>query len=80
MKVPIAIFLSDQTACFDRMHPGVTNIIAQAHGVDPTPYLCHTKTVDESQRHIRTVLGVSSGSYKNSPHHWILFLVQDNNG
>ena len=67
MKATIAVFLSDQTACFDRMHPGVTNIIAQSHGMDPAPCLCQTKTIDSSQRHIRTALGVSSGSYKDTP-------------
>ena len=51
-KATIAVFLSDQISCVYRMHPAVTNIIAQAHGMDPAPYLCHTKTIDEFQSHI----------------------------
>ena len=48
--------------------------------MDPAPYLCHTKTIDASQRHIRTALGVSSGSYRDSPPHQILGLIQGNAG
>ena len=59
---------------------GVTNIIAQAHGMDPVPCLYHTKTINTSQCHIHTALGVSRGSYKNSPPYRILGLVQGNGG
>ena len=38
MKATIVVFLLDQTAYFDHMHPGVTNIIAQAHDMDLVPY------------------------------------------
>ena len=48
IKATIAVFFSDQTACFDRMHPGITNIIAQAHVMDPEPCLCYTKTISVS--------------------------------
>ena len=66
MKATIAVFLSYQTASVDCMHPGVTNIISQVHGIDSAPRLCHIKTIDESQSHIWTALGVSSGSYKKN--------------
>ena len=79
-KTTIAVFLLDQTLCFDRMHPGVTNVIAQSHGMDPAPCLCHSKTIDVFQHHIRTALGVSSGSYRDSPPHQILGLIQGNAG
>ena len=47
------------------MHPTVTNIIAQAHGMNPAPCLCHTKNIYESQHHIQTahqILGLVQGN------------------
>ena len=79
-KATIALFLSDQTACFNQMHPGVTNFIAHSHGMNPDPCLCHTKTIYASQCHIGTALDISSGSYKYSPPHRILGLVQGSIG
>ena len=67
-KATIAVFLSDQTACFNQIYSAVTDIIIQDHGMDPAPCLCHNKTLNESQRHIRTALGVLSVLYKTLPH------------
>ena len=32
MNATIALFANDQTACFDRMWPGLTNVVAAAYG------------------------------------------------
>ena len=71
MKATITVSLSDQTACFDHMHPNIKHVITQALGMDLKPCLCHNKMIDASERHIITALGVSKGSYKNALTHRI---------
>ena len=69
VKITIALFANDQTACFDRMIPSFTNIIAQANGATETELLCRSKTIAKMIRHIKTGMGVSKQAYKNQPGH-----------
>ena len=53
MKATIAVFLSDQRACFDRMWPALTNVVAQAYGMEPKECDCQANTIN-SQQHRTT--------------------------
>ena len=65
-KATIEVFLSDQTACFDRMWPALMNIVAQAFGMEPEAFKYCTATIDITTRHINIRLWISTGSYGNS--------------
>ena len=67
MKFTIALFANDQTACFDRMWPELSNTVAYAVGVDKQVLKCRALTIEAMQRHIKTGLGVSKKSYGNTP-------------
>ena len=45
MKATIATFANDQMACFDRMHPKITNFVAAANGCENKPLECREKTI-----------------------------------
>ena len=66
MKATIAVFLSGQTACFNRMWPALTNVVAQAYRMEPKVCECQANTIDSTVRHIQTGFGVSKGSYGNT--------------
>jgi len=67
MKVTIVLFANGQPACFDRMIPAFTNIIAQAHGVNDKSLQYQAKTIKSMEPYIKTGLGVSRRAYKNQP-------------
>ena len=67
MKATVAIFLNDQTACFDRMWPSVTNTVAAVEGCNSSVLECRAKTIDDMERSIKTGLGVSKQVYRNEP-------------
>jgi len=67
MKIMIALFANDQTACFDQMIPAFTNVIAQANGATGQELLCRSKTIAVMKRYIKKGLGVSKQAYKNQP-------------
>ncbi len=65
MKATIALFANDQTACFDRMWPELTNVIAGVSGCDANVLKCRSKVMNGMNRHIKTAYGISAGSYTN---------------
>ena len=65
MKATIALFANDQTACFDRMWPDLSNVVAQAYGAEKEPLQCRSKTIHALKRHIKTGHGVSKTPYCN---------------
>ena len=66
MKATIALFANDQTACFDRMWPELSNVVAYTCGMDKNVLICRAKVIEEMKRHIRTGLGVSKQHYHNN--------------
>ena len=64
MKMTIALFANDQTACFDRMCPPISNVIAGKFGMDANVLRARSNTMAQMQRHIKTNLGVSETSYQ----------------
>ena len=67
MKMTIALFANDQTACFDRMCPAISNMIAGKFGMDVNVLRARSKTMAAMQRKIKTNLGISTASYGNRP-------------
>ena len=67
LKATIALFINDQTACFDRMYPSNTNIVAGSFGVNASTLKCRSRTIYQMKRHIKTGLGVSKEYYSNTP-------------
>ena len=50
MRIVIAMFAADLTACFDRMFPSLSNIAAGKYGMDPNVLLAHWKTIQNMRR------------------------------
>ena len=67
MKATIAMFAADLTACFDRMVPAISNIIAGKFGVDINVLRARGKIIHALKRQVRTGHGVSVDSYYNVP-------------
>ena len=65
MKATIAMFANDQTACFDRMWPEISNVAAGSFGCDVNTRKCRAKTKEAMKRHCKTGLGVSKKYYKS---------------
>ena len=63
MKATIAMFANDQTACFDRMWPEISNVVAGSFGCDINVRKCRAKTKEAMVRHCKTGLGVSKKHY-----------------
>eukprot|EP00956_Cyclotella_meneghiniana_P006230 scaffold8106_cov56-Cyclotella_meneghiniana.AAC.2 len=65
MRIVIAMFAADLTACFDRMFPSLSNIAAGKFGMDPNVLLARGKTIQNMRRQVQTGHGVSRESYGN---------------
>ena len=63
MYKTIAMFANDATACFDRMVPGVSLLIARKFGVLPAIMQCRNKTKASLDHNIRTGCGDSTETY-----------------
>ena len=62
----IAMFANDGTACFDRMVPGVSSLIARKFGVLSAIMQCRNETIASLERNIRTGCGDSKEIYIES--------------
>ena len=62
----IALFANDQTACFDRLFPSLTNVVLGSYGIEPSVTKCRSQTVDQMQRRCKTGLGISEDHYCNT--------------
>jgi hypothetical protein len=65
MRVTVAMFAADLTACFDRMFPAISNILAGKFGVDISVLKARGDTIDALERLVRTGHGVSEVTYGN---------------
>ena len=59
----IAMFANYATACFDRMVPGVSSLIARKFGVSSSIMKCRNATLASLERNIRTGCGDSQETY-----------------
>jgi len=57
----------DLTACFDRMRPEITGVVAQVHGTPKEVIKAKVLTMKMLKRHIKTALGTSKVFYTNTP-------------
>jgi hypothetical protein len=57
MRITVAMFAADLTACFDRMFPPISNILAGKFGVDINVLKARGETIDALERSVRTVMG-----------------------
>jgi hypothetical protein len=67
MRVTIAMFAADLTACFDRMFPSISNLIAGKFNLDKNVMLARGRTIYSLKRAVRTGHGVSTTTYSNLP-------------
>jgi hypothetical protein len=67
MRVTVAMFAADLTACFDRMFPAISNILAGKFGVEISVLKARGNTIDALERSVRTGHGVSTATYGNRP-------------
>jgi hypothetical protein len=67
MRVTIAMFAADLTACFDRMFPALSNILAGKFGVQVPALRARGETIERLERSVRTGHGVSELTYGNRP-------------
>jgi hypothetical protein len=65
MRITVAMFAADLTACFDRMFPPISNILAGKFGVDINVLKARGETIDALERSVRTGHGVSEVTYGN---------------
>ena len=59
----IAMFANDAMACFDRMVPGVSSLIARKFGVAASIMKCRNETIKVLKRNVRTGCGDSKDIY-----------------
>ena len=59
----IVMFANDATACFDRMVPGVSLLIARTFGVSSSIMECRNATLASLECNIRTGYGDSQETY-----------------
>eukprot|EP01082_Thalassiosira_pseudonana_P005722 g5250.t1 g5250 contig2:87008-89119(+) len=55
----------DNASCFDRMHPEISNIIAQKHNVDTNILKARSIIIQRMRRRVRTSMGTSEEHYGN---------------
>jgi hypothetical protein len=67
MRITVAMFAADLTACFDRMFPAISNILAGKFGVEVSALRARGATIDALERSVRTGHGVSETTYGNRP-------------
>eukprot|EP00956_Cyclotella_meneghiniana_P033092 scaffold93176_cov89-Cyclotella_meneghiniana.AAC.1 len=65
MRIVIAMFAADLTACFDRMFPSLSNVSAGKFGMEKNVLLSRGKTIQKMRRAVRTGHGVSEATYGN---------------
>ena len=65
MRITIAMFAADLTACFDRMFPGLSNITAAKYGMEENALKARGDTIYALKRAVRTGHGVSTTTYGN---------------
>ena len=66
MNATIVCFANDQTACFDRLKPSLTNVVFGSYGVDSNILKYRSKTIDQMKRQCKTGLGISNAHYCNT--------------
>ena len=63
MRVTIAMFAADLTACFDRMWKELGNLASGKFGLEVAPMISRSKTIEKLKRSVRTGHGVSEQVY-----------------
>jgi hypothetical protein len=67
MRITVAMFAADRTACFDRMWPSLGNIICGKFGLQPALMRSRGETIQNLKRAVRTCHGVLQKVYQNTP-------------
>jgi hypothetical protein len=67
MYITITLLANDMTACFDRMVPDISSIIARKYGISKGIMRCRNKVIESMQHHIQTAHGDSTNYYENDP-------------
>ena len=61
--VTIAMFANDATACYDRMVPNISTLVARKHGVAPNVMKARNIMIEGMEHHVKTKHGVSKITY-----------------
>ena len=64
--VTIALFANDAKACYDRMVPDISTIIARKFGVAPSIMKARNVVMEAMEHHVKTQHGISSTGYKQT--------------
>jgi hypothetical protein len=67
MYVTITLLANDMTACFDRMVPDISSIIARKYGMSKNVMRARNQIIEQMQHHIRTSHGESAEYYTHQP-------------
>jgi hypothetical protein len=67
MRITVAMFAADLTACFDRMWPSLGNITCGKFGLQPAPMRSRGETIQNLKRAVRTGHSVPQRVYQNTP-------------
>ena len=70
--VTIGLFANDAMACYDRMVPDISTIIARKFGMAPSIMKARNLVMKAMEHHVKTQHGVSSTSYKQTPNEPIM--------
>ena len=62
--VTIAMFANNVTACFDRMVPDISTLVARKHVVAPNVMKARNTMIEGMENHVKIKCGVSKISYK----------------
>jgi len=65
--VTIAMFANDATACFGRMVPNLSTLVARKHGVAPSVMKGRNTMIEGMEHQVKTKHGVSKVTYKQEP-------------
>ncbi|KAL7533444.1 hypothetical protein ACHAXR_008968 [Thalassiosira sp. AJA248-18] len=66
MYVTMALFANDAVACFDRMVPNISTLIARKYGVTKSVMRSRNATMEQMQHRIRTGHGESKHTYQQN--------------
>lgn len=66
MYVTILLFANDATACFDRMVPAISTIIAMKYGMAPEVMISRNMVMEDMEHIIRTSHGDSTITYRQN--------------
>lgn len=76
----MALFANDATACFDRMNPAISSIVAMEYSMSPTVLNARNQVMENMEHSVRTRHGNSGQMYRQESRDYKLVLADKNQG